>query len=299
MRLPLLLSLLCTSVFTAAVAQDAAAPAPAPAPAATTNPPSAAAAAAVRQEGDSPAPPPQADASKPPTEAGKQGAKVQFEEAKKLVKETAPGVYDLNGIQITAATRELRIPCTILHQKLPIEYALCHETGEKVHETILQTVVKPIQIQLALLLANYQPGTTGLLDKLDPKEERPYKGPDIPPATPGANLLAIRCEWKEGDKVKNVPLSDFIQNIDTRKTPPDLDTWIFNGSIIDETGFVAEMTGSIISTYVDRTAMINSAAKGNHRDELWISMPANIPAEETKVTMIITPAAPATKAGEK
>ncbi len=226
--------------------------------------------------------------------APKADASAQFKDAKKALKETAPGVYDLNGIQITAATRELRVPCSILHQKLPIEYALCHETGEKVHETILQTTVKPIQLQLALLLANYQPGTQGLLDKLDPKEERPYKAADTVPQKPGANRLAIHCEWQEADgKLKKVPLSDFIQNIDTRKTPPDLDTWIFNGSLIDETGFVAEITGSIISTYVDRTAVINSAAKGNNRDELWISMPANIPAEETKVTLIITPAADA------
>lgn len=223
--------------------------------------------------------------------APKVEVKTQLEDAKKLLKETAPGIYDLNGIQITAATRELRIPCSVLHQKLPIEYALCHEAGEKVHETILQTTVKPIQVQLALLLANYQPATKGILDKLDPKEERPYQDKDTEPATPGANRLHIRCEWKDGDKTKNVPLSDFIQNIDERKTPPDLDTWIFNGSQIDAGGFTAEQTGSIISTYVDRHAIINSPAKGNHRDDLWISMPANIPAEETKVTLIITPAA--------
>lgn len=224
------------------------------------------------------------------TATPKVDAKTQLEDAKKLLKETAPGIYDLNGIQITAATRELRIPCSILHQKLPIEYALCHEAGEKVHETILQTTVKPIQVQLALLLANYQPATKGILEKLDPKEERPYQDKDTEPATLGANRLHIRCEWKDGEKVKNVPLSDFIQNIDERKTPPDLHTWIFNGSRIDAEGFVAEITGSIISTYVDRTAIINSPAKGNHRDDLWISMPANIPAEETKVTLIITPA---------
>ena len=222
--------------------------------------------------------------------APKPDAKAQLEAAQKLVKQVSPGVYDLNGIQITAATRELRIPCDILHQKLPIEYALCHETGEKVHETILETKVKPIQIQLALLLANYQPATLGILEKLDPKEERPYKDKDTEPKTPGANRLAIHVEWKDGDKTKNVPLSDFIQDVDKRKTPPDLDTWIFNGSIIDESGFAAEQTGSIISTYVDRAAIINSAAKGNHRDDLWISLPANIPAEETKVTLIITPA---------
>ena len=222
--------------------------------------------------------------------APKPDAKAQLEAAQKLVKQVSPGVFDLNGIQITAATRELRIPCDILHQKLPIEYALCHETGEKVHETILETKVKPIQIQLALLLANYQPATLGILAKLDPKEERPYKDKDTEPKTPGANRLAIHVEWKDGDQIKNVPLSDFIQDIDKRKTPDDLDTWIFNGSIINETGFAAEQTGSIISTYVDLGAIINSAAKGNQRDDLWISMPANIPAEETKVTLIITPA---------
>ena len=224
------------------------------------------------------------------TAAPKPDAAKQLEDAKKLIKQVSPGVFNLNGIQITAATREVRIPGSILHQKLPIEYALCHEAGEKVHETILQTAVRPIQIQLALLLANYQPATLGILDKLDPKEERPYKDKDTEPKTPGANRLAIHVEWKDGDKTKRVPLSDFIQDIDKRKTPADLDTWIFNGSQIDETGFVAEVTGSIISTYVDRAAIINSPAKGNHRDDLWISMPANIPAEETKVTLIITPA---------
>lgn len=222
--------------------------------------------------------------------APKIDAAQQLADAKKLLNQTGPGVFDLNGIQITAATRELRIPCTILHQKLPIEYALCHDEGEKLHETILQTSVKPIQVQLALLLANYQPATLGLLDKLDPKEERPYQDKDTEPATPGANRLAIHCEWQADGKTKRVPLSDFIQNIDERRTPPDLDTWIFNGSTIDQDGFAAEITGSIISTYVDRHAIINSPAKGNHRDDLWISMPDNIPAEETKVTLIITPA---------
>lgn len=231
------------------------------------------------------------------TAAPKSGAPVVFEEAKKALKQISPGLFDLNGIQINAATRELRIPCSVLHQKLPIEYALCHETGEKVHETILQTAVRPVEIQLALLLANYQPATQGLLDKLASKEERPYPATEeTTPATPGANLLAIHCEWMQDGKTTRVPLSDFIQDSDTRKSPPDLDTWIFNGSRIDKEGFVAEMTGSIISTYVDRTAIINSSARGNHRDELWISMPDNIPPEDTKVTLIITPAG---KTGQK
>jgi hypothetical protein len=206
------------------------------------------------------------------------------------LQKTSPTQYTLGTIQIDAAKREIRFPCTLLHQQIPIEYILVHETG-KDHETILTTAVTPIDLQVALLLANYQPGTRGILDTLDPKAERPYpEKEETSPEKPGANRLAIHCEWKEGDEVKRVPLSAFIQDSDTRKTPADLDTWIFNGSRIDEEGYVAEITGSIISTYVDRSAIINSTAKGNHRDELWISMPDNIPAEETKVTLIITPA---------
>lgn len=72
----------------------------------------------------------------------------------------------------------------------------------------------------------------------------------------------------------------------------DLDTWVFNGSYIDERGFIAQHEGSIIGAWLDRGAIINSPAKGNWRDDLWISLPDNVPEEGTPVTIIITPAQP-------
>lgn len=199
--------------------------------------------------------------------------------------------YTLGEIQLDAATREVRVPCIVLHQQLPIEYTLVHETG-KDHETILTTAVSPFDLQVAMLLANYTPGTTGLFDLLPKDEPKPFA--ETAPATPDGHRVFLTVEWQDTDgKTQTAPLSQWYQNSDTRQ-PPDIDFWIFNGSKVDERGFVAESEGSFISVYADANALFNSPAAGNHRDDLWISLPKNIPPEETAVTLIITPFKPKT-----
>ncbi len=214
----------------------------------------------------------------------------QLAETQQRLKKLSPTEYDLDGIRINAATREIRIPTKVELKQAPIEYMLVHETG-KTHESVLTTAVTPTAIQVALLLANYQAATEGMLTKV-PEAERPTIWKEEPPAKPGANRVKITVEWKAGETTKSAPLSDWVQNTETRKPPPDLESWVFNGSYMDERGFIGEHEGSIISTWVDRGALINSPAEGNWRDDLWISLPANIPDEGTPVTLIITPAQP-------
>lgn len=216
--------------------------------------------------------------------------KQQLAEAQKRIKKISETEYDLDGININAATRAVRIPTKVQLKKAPLEYMLVHETG-KTHETVLTTAVSPTAIQMALLLANYQNATEGLLTKV-PQADRPVTWKEEAPAKPGAHRVKLTVEWKEGDKVKTAPLSQWVQHAETRKPPVDLDTWIFNGSYIDERGFVGQTEGSIVAVWLDRGALINSPAEGNWRDDLWISLPENIPNEETPVTLIITPAQP-------
>ncbi len=102
--------------------------------------------------------------------------------------------------------------------------------------------------------------------------------------------MRIEVEWKAGGETKRAPLSDWMLDISKRKPPPDLDTWIFSGSYVDKDGFAAQVQGSMIAVYLDRNAMINSPAKGNWDDALWISNPAAIPDEGTPVTVILSPA---------
>lgn len=216
--------------------------------------------------------------------------KQQFTEAQQKIKKLSATDYDLDGIRINAATREIRIPALVHIRRAPLEYALVHETGDKVHESILTTKIRPLAIQVALLLANYEPASQGLLANLGPDEERP-KWQEVPPQKPGANRVAITVEWKEAETVKRAPLSDWIQNSETRKPPPDLQTWIFNGSRIGDRGFAAQAGGSIISVYLDLDTILNSPARGCTRDDLWISNPSKIPPEGTEVVVVVAPAA--------
>jgi hypothetical protein len=219
----------------------------------------------------------------------------QLAEAQKRLKKVGAGEYELDGIRIQAATRELRLPARVELRQAPIEYLLVHETG-KTHETVLTTAVSPTAIQVALLLAHHQAASEGLLAKV-PAEERSPSWREEPPATPGGNRVEILVEWQEQGKQRRARLADWVQNADTRKPPPDLTHWIFNGSLIDERGFVAEHEGSIVAVWLDRAAILNSPAEGNWDDQRWISLPKNIPAEGTEVTVVIQPAKSAAPSG--
>lgn len=222
----------------------------------------------------------------PPANPDKQVADKMAEAQKRLQKLTDTE-FKLGEIQINATTRELRLPCVVLHQQVPIEYVLVHETG-KDHETILTTAVPPLDLQVALLLTNYTPGSIGLFAKLPKDAPLPFQ--EQAPKTPGAHRVKLTAEWEIVGKKHTSPLSQWIQNSDLRVPPPDLETWIFNGSKIDTRGFVAESEGSFISVYADANALFNSPATGNHSDDIWISLPKNIPPEGTPITLIITPA---------
>lgn len=220
---------------------------------------------------------------------GKADAGKQMEAVKQRLKKLSATEYDLDGIKINAASREVRIPAKVELKKAPIEYMLVHETG-KTHESVLTTAISPTAIQLALLLANYQAASQGLLTHMPEAELPPWK--EVAPTTAGANRLIIEVEWQAGGKTQTTPLATWVQNVDTRQPPPDLETWVFNGSYVDERGFIGEYEGSIIAVWVDRGALINSPAEGNWRDELWISRPDAIPDEGTPVTVIIRPPNP-------
>ena len=226
---------------------------------------------------------------KPPAlPAAAENAEIQS--TRERLKKTGATTYELDGIKIDAASREVRVPTKVNLKQAPIEYMLVHETG-KTHESVLSTEVSPTSIQLALLLAHYQPATQGMLEKV-PEAERPKIWGEAPPASPRGNRLRLDVEWQNGGKTKRSPLSDWYQNVETRKPPLDVPSWIFNGSFVDERGFVATHEGSIIAVWLDRGAIINSPAEGAWRDDLWISLPANIPDEGTPVTLIFTPEAP-------
>lgn len=207
--------------------------------------------------------------------------------AAKRIKTLSKNEYELGGINFNSATREVSVPCKVNMRDGLVEYALVQETG-KTHESILKTAIAPVDLQVAMLLTNYQPGHTGLFS-YEKDESVRKKMEETKPKTAGGNLVQLFVEWKAGDTVKRVPLRDWMIDPRTKKAPATFDHWVFNGSMIQESGFSAQLYGNVIGTYYDVTAIINCPSKDNLMDDIWSVNSGAVPKIDTSVNLIIAP----------
>src|SRR4051812_24418542 len=76
--------------------------------------------------------------------------------AKNRIKKVSATEYTLGRMQFSSATHEIRVPTTVNMTEGALEYALVHENG-KTHESLLKTKVSPTELNVAMLLCNYEP----------------------------------------------------------------------------------------------------------------------------------------------
>ncbi len=214
--------------------------------------------------------------------------------AAKRIKTISKDEFELGGITFNSATREVGVPCKVNMQNGLVEYALVQETG-KTHESILKTAIAPVDLQVAMLLTNYQPGHTGLFS-YEKDESVRKKMEETKPKTAGGNLVQLFVEWKAGDATKRVPLREWLIDPRTKKMPATFDHWVFNGSMIQESGFAAQLYGNVIGTYYDVTAIINCPSKDNLMDDIWSVNSGAVPKIDTSVKLIIAPFTPVASA---
>ncbi len=207
--------------------------------------------------------------------------------AAKRIKDLGKGEFELGTITFNSATREVRVPCKVNMTKGLVEYALVHEMG-KTHESILKTSIAALDLQLALLLTNYEAGHTGLFESVKDPAERKKMEPTAP-KTPGGNLVQLSVEWKKDGETKRASLIDWMIDTRTKKAPTTFNHWVFNGSMIQQSGFSAQLYGNIIGVYYDATSIINCPSKDNDSDDIWSINTNVVPKEDSDVTLVITP----------
>ena len=212
--------------------------------------------------------------------------------AAQRIKQTGPGQYELGEIKFSSITREVRVPTVVNMREGAVEFALVHETG-KTHESLLKMTASAVDLQVALLLCNYQAGAKGLVSDYEKDPEIIKTMEPTAPKTPGANRLHIAVEWQQDGKTQHMPLQQWMIETPTKKPPPAPRHWLFNGSTVQSAGFAAELLGNTIAIYIDRTAVINWPGLGNRNDDNWLPNTAVIPKEETPITLIISPEATA------
>lgn len=203
----------------------------------------------------------------------------------KAIKKLDASRYELNGIVFDKKTRAITLPAKINMQDGLLEYALVHEAG-KVHESLLSTAISPFDLNVVLLLLNYEPGT-GFFDFSNKEAGAvPVKNPKLA----AASQLAVTLDWKAADGTsKSARLETLLLNLDKKATVSD-GPFTYTGSMLQEDGtFMAKDTGSILALYVDAAALINNPREGNENDDIWVPDKTKVPARETPVILTLSP----------
>jgi hypothetical protein len=184
--------------------------------------------------------------------------------------------------------RAVMVPAKIAPRKIstldevyPIEVIATapHPRGQKAHETVVVTDVKPSEVHKAL-------------ESLGLKSGKPARGEDARAEGP---LVSIHLEFAAEDGPKRVPIERTLVDKKTGKTLPALN-WRFTGSALKQTDpakpdktYGADVTGTLIGIFpvTDETVIQTDLTL---KDEPLIKLETNtkvLPPEGSPVTLII------------
>ncbi|MCZ6772316.1 MAG: YdjY domain-containing protein [Proteobacteria bacterium] len=189
--------------------------------------------------------------------------------AKPRVDRQAP---DLGKVRIDAKDRSLRFPVSINQRSGLVEYAVVTGQG-KTHESVFRTDTEPTHIHLGLLLLGATPSYARKLPT------------DLSRNLPGERVF-IDVAWTESGVERSKPLGDFVVTTDNAATLAP-GPWVYNGSVLIKHGIAAQTEGSIVSLWLDPSALINNPRPGRWNDELHHANPQAFPADSTGLQMVV------------
>lgn len=196
--------------------------------------------------------------------------------------------YRLGEITFDAKSREIRLPVLMnMREGGPIEYLLVHENGA-VHEALLTTKVRGLNLQVVLKLLRYEAGEGDLFDAFLPEEERRQKI-ESAKETERGDALDLVVSWERGDEHHEHPVADWILDAETSGSMTD-EPWILTGSHFYNGHFLADTEGSLVGIYLDQSALFNMSRKGAVNDERWGANAERTPEIGQKITLILRPA---------
>ena len=183
-----------------------------------------------------------------------------------------PGVFAIGQVILHKKEGAISFPARVNQREGTVEYTLVTDTG-KTHESIFRTGVAPEPIHIALLLLGAKPAQTN----------RFPENLSVPP--PGEPVM-ITVAWTNHGASIVRPMEDFVLTTNNMKTL-SRGPWVYNGSYVDEGGFVAQREGSIISVQIDPDALINDPRPGRENDDLHLVNTAALPPDDTPIEIRI------------
>jgi len=195
-----------------------------------------------------------------------------------------PGIFQIGKVKLDQRHRSVTLPAALDKAKGLMEYFLVTTYG-KTHESILKTDAQPYHIHLAMLLLGADgPGSAAFPGS--PTNGIP--GPVIHPSNetiPG-NKVSIDVKWKTSDGETRHTAQDLIYKNDSQAVM-EQGHWVYNGSLIVNNKFLAQMDGSVISLVTDPVALINYTGPGHENDLIWEPNTNNLPPPDVAVEVTI------------
>lgn len=189
-------------------------------------------------------------------------------------------------VLVNRKTRRVEVPAEVNMTKGILEYyAVCDEG--KLHESILKVNAVPSHIHLALILAGYEPSEYGPPEPETRQRRLKKKG----------SLVRLYIKWRpeEIDREQWVPAEAWLYQRET-DSPPQSFPYIFEGSVIDQNGYLADRFKSVIGLIDDSTVVLSPTTdQGNpyRGDQLGFEVySSSIPPKGTAVTLVIQAAGP-------
>jgi hypothetical protein len=217
----------------------------------------------------------------------------EFAQTNPPVREVGPGIFEIGKVRLDQSKRSITLPAVLDKAEGFMEYFLVTTYG-KTHESILKTPAEPYHIHLAMLLLGANgPGNP----EFPGSPTNGVPGPIIHPAKdviPG-NKVAISVKWNAPAGPVEHSAEELIYKSDAHAIM-ERGLWVYNGSLMVNNKFLAQVDGSIVSLVTDPVALVNYIGPGHDNDMIWepnrTSLPpADVPVEVT-ITLQDTPAKP-------
>ena len=214
------------------------------------------------------------------------------EPAKPALREVSPGIFELGKIRLDQKARSISFPGKLNMGRGLLEYLLVNPKGSA-HESLLVTDVGASDLHFAMLLLGAKGGAITAEAPPAQLDERYFR--TAPKLTGDTVLISVR--WKEKDVEKTVPVEDWLYNQEKQQAI-EHGPWIYNGSIVYEGRFLAQIDGNLVALVTTPTALMNNPRKNNDNDQMWNVNEKDAPAVNTPVEIIfklVPPADPKNK----
>jgi hypothetical protein len=203
------------------------------------------------------------------TSAGAQKAKKPVERPPQIERIT-DHVFRVGAALVDTQARTVTCSGEINMDEGPIEYLAVAPRG-KTHESLLRVDVRPLHLQVALLMLD-----------LEPKNVLKYQGEKT---TPQGDPVELRIRWRSASgETQEVRAEELVREMPGEKPMP-LHPWVFTGSRLLKQGFEADLQKSLVAVWHDPAAILDNPLPGGGNNA-YVVASQRTPKRGTRIELI-------------